>query len=329
MKARAASAATGAPALADDSGIEAEALGGAPGVLLRPLRRAEPRPTPRTATSCAPRCRPARGLRYVCAVAYVAPGEEPRLAEGALRGPHGRGAARRARLRLRPALRPRRRRRHAHDGRALRRREGPHLAPRARRTGGGGMARRRSDADGPGLALARGRALDRLELRADRAQDRGRRGHRLGRDHHRGDPLRDRPARLDRRLLLRPPGRDAGRRLAPLRPREVRERRGRHRGHADPRRLGRDRLHRGQPPRRGHGDRVARLRHRASSRSPRRSTWSSRSTSTAARPRPTRPPWPATPRTCAPTRSRRSACSSASRSSASPARPGSTRSSRS
>src|SRR5829696_9121124 len=31
-KARAASAATGAPALADDSGIEAEALGGRPGV---------------------------------------------------------------------------------------------------------------------------------------------------------------------------------------------------------------------------------------------------------------------------------------------------------
>jgi XTP/dITP diphosphohydrolase len=32
VKARAASEATGAPALADDSGIEAEALGGAPGI---------------------------------------------------------------------------------------------------------------------------------------------------------------------------------------------------------------------------------------------------------------------------------------------------------
>ena len=54
--------------------------------VLRPLRRAEPRPTPRTATGCAPRCRPASGLRYVCVVAYVAPGEAPRLAEGRCEG---------------------------------------------------------------------------------------------------------------------------------------------------------------------------------------------------------------------------------------------------
>ena len=70
-------------------------------------------PTPRTSPSCAPRRRAGSGLRYVCAVAYVEPGEAPRIVEGTLRGPHGRGAARRGRLRLRPGVRPRRRRRRA------------------------------------------------------------------------------------------------------------------------------------------------------------------------------------------------------------------------
>jgi XTP/dITP diphosphohydrolase len=84
-KARAASAATGAPALADDSGIEAEALGGAPGVYS--ARYAGP-----AATDAENRDRlraevpPGSGLRYVCVVAYVAPGEEPRLAEGRCEG---------------------------------------------------------------------------------------------------------------------------------------------------------------------------------------------------------------------------------------------------
>ncbi|MEO8687993.1 MAG: RdgB/HAM1 family non-canonical purine NTP pyrophosphatase [Solirubrobacteraceae bacterium] len=81
VKARAASAATGAPALADDSGIEAEALGGAPGIYS--ARYAGP-----SATDAENRDRlraevPAgSGLRYVCAVAYVVPGEDPRVAEG-------------------------------------------------------------------------------------------------------------------------------------------------------------------------------------------------------------------------------------------------------
>jgi XTP/dITP diphosphohydrolase len=94
-KARAASAATGAPALADDSGIEAEALGGAPGVYS--ARYAGP-----SATDAENRDRlraevpPGSGLRYVCVVAYVAPGEEPRLAEGFCEGrmaeaPRGQG----------------------------------------------------------------------------------------------------------------------------------------------------------------------------------------------------------------------------------------------
>ena len=120
------------------------------------------------------------------------------------------------RLRLRPGLRPRRRRRRPHDGRARRRREG-----RASRTAAAPHGRRRHGSRepvtaprAPGSRSRARRALDRLELRADPAQDRGRRRHRLGRDHHRGDPLGDRPARLDRRLLLRPPGRDARRRLA-------------------------------------------------------------------------------------------------------------------
>jgi XTP/dITP diphosphohydrolase len=84
-KARAASAATGVPALADDSGIEADALRGAPGVYS--ARYAGP-----SATDAENRDKlraevpPGSGLRYVCAVAYVVPGQEPRLTEGYCEG---------------------------------------------------------------------------------------------------------------------------------------------------------------------------------------------------------------------------------------------------
>jgi XTP/dITP diphosphohydrolase len=76
-KARAAAAATGRPAIADDSGIEAEALGGAPGV--RSARYAGPGADDEQNLVKLIRDAPAgTGLRYVCALAYVDPdtGEE-------------------------------------------------------------------------------------------------------------------------------------------------------------------------------------------------------------------------------------------------------------
>jgi XTP/dITP diphosphohydrolase len=76
-KARAAAAATGRIAIADDSGIEAEALGGRPGV--RSARyageHASDEENLRKLLAEAP---PGSGLRYVCALAWVDPsaGEE-------------------------------------------------------------------------------------------------------------------------------------------------------------------------------------------------------------------------------------------------------------
>jgi len=71
-KARAAAAATGAAAIGDDSGIEAEALGGAPGV--RSARYAGPGATDeqnlRKLIAHAPG---GSALRFVCALAYVDP----------------------------------------------------------------------------------------------------------------------------------------------------------------------------------------------------------------------------------------------------------------
>ncbi len=86
-KARAAAGATGRPAVADDSGIEAAALGGAPGVwsaryagegatdeenlgkLLRELAEQDD-----------------RRVAYVCALAYVEPGGAEHLVEGRCEG---------------------------------------------------------------------------------------------------------------------------------------------------------------------------------------------------------------------------------------------------
>ena len=71
-KAHRAAAATGLVALADDSGIEAEALGGAPGV--RSARYAGPRAGDAQNLDKLVREVPAgSALRYVCALAYVDP----------------------------------------------------------------------------------------------------------------------------------------------------------------------------------------------------------------------------------------------------------------
>jgi XTP/dITP diphosphohydrolase len=74
-KARAAAAATGRLAFADDSGIEAAALGGAPGV--RSARFAGERATDEENLAKLLRDAPAgSGLRYVCVIALVDPDAE-------------------------------------------------------------------------------------------------------------------------------------------------------------------------------------------------------------------------------------------------------------
>ena len=75
IKARAASEATDLPAIADDSGIEAEALGGRPGV--RSARYAGETASDRdNLDKLRAEVPPGSGLRYVCAVAYVEDGRE-------------------------------------------------------------------------------------------------------------------------------------------------------------------------------------------------------------------------------------------------------------
>ena len=72
-KARTAALALGRPAIADDSGIEAEALGGAPGV--RSARYAGEGATDQENLDKLLREAPAgSGLRYVCVLAYAEPG---------------------------------------------------------------------------------------------------------------------------------------------------------------------------------------------------------------------------------------------------------------
>ncbi len=104
-KARAAAAATGEPSIADDSGIEAQALGGAPGV--RSARYAGESASDEQNLRKLLREAPAgSALEYVCAIAYVDPRRErrARVRRSLLRAPGGR-AARRARFRLRPGVR--------------------------------------------------------------------------------------------------------------------------------------------------------------------------------------------------------------------------------
>jgi XTP/dITP diphosphohydrolase len=94
-KARTAAAATGLVAIADDSGIEAEALGGRPGV--RSARFAGEHATDEQNLAKLMREAPVgSGLRYVCALAWAAPGPDAgeRIFVGECRGrlaAHARG----------------------------------------------------------------------------------------------------------------------------------------------------------------------------------------------------------------------------------------------
>jgi XTP/dITP diphosphohydrolase len=87
IKARAAAGSTGRPALADDSGISAAALGGAPGVLS--ARYAGEGATDEQNLAKLLREVPAGGDRrveYVCALAFVEPGGQEHLVEGRCEG---------------------------------------------------------------------------------------------------------------------------------------------------------------------------------------------------------------------------------------------------
>jgi XTP/dITP diphosphohydrolase len=84
-KARTAARATGLPAIADDSGIEAAALGGAPGV--RSARFAGEDASDEDNLAKLLREAPAGSpLRYVCALAYVDEQGSERLVEGSCTG---------------------------------------------------------------------------------------------------------------------------------------------------------------------------------------------------------------------------------------------------
>jgi XTP/dITP diphosphohydrolase len=85
IKARAAAAATGEPAMADDSGIEAAALGGRPGV--RSARYAGPDASDaENLARLRAEAPPGSALRYVCVVAHVSPDGAEHLFEGVCDG---------------------------------------------------------------------------------------------------------------------------------------------------------------------------------------------------------------------------------------------------
>ena len=87
IKARAAAQATGLPAIADDSGIEAAALGGAPGV--RSARYAGEHATDEENLSKLLREVPPDGdtrVAYVCAMAFVEPGGAQEVVHGRCEG---------------------------------------------------------------------------------------------------------------------------------------------------------------------------------------------------------------------------------------------------
>jgi XTP/dITP diphosphohydrolase len=84
-KARATAAALARPAIADDSGIEAAALGGAPGIYS--ARFAGPGATDaQNLAKLRAEAPPGSALRYVCVVAYVEPGGFERTFTGTCEG---------------------------------------------------------------------------------------------------------------------------------------------------------------------------------------------------------------------------------------------------
>ncbi len=139
-KARAAAAATGEPAIADDSGICVAALGGEPGV--RSARWAGEDATDEDNLNLLLTSVPGGGdLEYVCVIAFVdAAGDREETFEGRCsRGDDDRPAGHRG-LRLRPRVRSGRRLQRTDDGRAQLRREGRDQPPRARGPGAPDMA---------------------------------------------------------------------------------------------------------------------------------------------------------------------------------------------
>jgi XTP/dITP diphosphohydrolase len=87
LKAEAVAAATGLPAIADDTGLEVDALGGAPGVHAARFAGPEATYEENVAKLLSELEGVAeRGARFRTVIAMVAPGEEPVIAEGVMEG---------------------------------------------------------------------------------------------------------------------------------------------------------------------------------------------------------------------------------------------------
>ena len=89
LKARALSSLRGGPALADDSGIEVEALGWGPGIVSARTPSVSSSWQERNAhiiAACDAHGDPARRARFVCACVLVVPGSDPVVARGEVEG---------------------------------------------------------------------------------------------------------------------------------------------------------------------------------------------------------------------------------------------------
>ena len=141
IKARAAAAATGRAAIADDSGIDAEALGGAPGVRSARYAGDDATDEENLAKLRAEAPRRHRRSRYICVDRPRRRRRDRELFEGRCDGhawPPSRAAS--GGFGYDPVFVPDDDERRAHDGRARRRREGRDLPPRPGRAGAAGMA---------------------------------------------------------------------------------------------------------------------------------------------------------------------------------------------